>query len=257
MHKVIIGNWKMYPTYSDAMVLTSTLKTKLEKHHKVEIVIAPPTAWLIPVVDSWKSEHKHISFAAQSIWPEDQGAYTGDVSAYMLKDIVKYALIGHSEQRKNHHETNELVNRKVISALKWRIKPVVCIGETKRVFNEHNVRDASEWKKLFQQLEMALTNVDRHHFDDIIIAYEPVWAIGTQNPATPAYVSKVINELTTELKEIFKTGVKDLKFLYGGSVGPENVAAFLKEDNIDGLLVGGYSVKANDFETICRLASSL
>ena len=112
-NKLIVGNWKMYPTLSDSMVLASTLKKSLEEINGVEVVLAPPTAWLVSIAETWKHKPQHLSLAAQNIWPNDQGAYTGEVSAYLLKNIVQYAIVGHSERRQNALDDNQLVHQKI------------------------------------------------------------------------------------------------------------------------------------------------
>src|SRR5438552_629434 len=115
MAKVIIGNWKMYPTLSDSLVLTATLKKGLEELKGVEVIIAPPQPWLVPVIEAWGHRLSHVHFASQNIWPDDQGAFTGETSAYLLKNLIRSALVGHSERRLNNHETNDLIHEKILS----------------------------------------------------------------------------------------------------------------------------------------------
>ena len=131
MTKLIVGNWKMYPTLSDSLVLAAGFKKSLEDIRGVEIVLAPPTAWLVPVIESWKHQLPHVHFAAQNIWPNDQGAYTGEVSAYMLKNIVQYAIVGHSERRALG-ETDEVVSKKLKAVLAEGLVPILCVGEKER-----------------------------------------------------------------------------------------------------------------------------
>lgn len=253
--KLIIANWKMYPTYSDAMVLASSFQTRLEDLRGVEVTIAPPTAWLLPVIESAKTKHSHLSFTAQNIWPDDQGAYTGEVSPYLLKDLVKYALVGHSERRKHQGEDNDLIREKVAACLKWHIKPVLCIGENRKVLTDGKLNQA-EWTKLTDQLMEGLNGIAKHQLESVVIAYEPVWAIGTSNPASAEYTVEVITRLKKALGDKFGKEAQEMKFLYGGSVDSHNVASYLHQDEIDGLLVGGASVKAKEFIDICRIASA-
>jgi triosephosphate isomerase len=224
----------------------------------VEIVIAPPTAWLMPIIESWKTRHSHISFAAQNVWPEDQGAYTGETSPYMLKNLVKYAIVGHSERRKYQGEDNDLIREKIASCLKWHIKPIFCIGETKKVLNDGKLNE-TEWEKLVDQLIEGLSGLGKHQLEDIVIAYEPVWAISANNSEKPTivdYAVEVISRLRAKLADKYGKEAAGVKFLYGGSVESHNVGEYLREDEISGLLVGGASVKAKEFISICQIASA-
>ena len=253
--KIVVANWKMYPTYADAMVLSGAFQSGLEDLKGVEVIIAPPTAWLLPMTESWKTKHSHVSFAAQNIWPEDQGAYTGETSVYMLKNVIKYAIIGHSERRRYQKEDDDLLREKVLACLKWQVKPILCIGEAKKVIVDGELQEV-EWKKLSDQLLEGLAGLNKHQLEDVIIAYEPVWAIGSQNPATAEYTVEVVKRLRKVLAEKFDGAATTVRFLYGGSVGSSNAATYLREDEIAGLLVGGASVKANEFIEICQIASA-
>jgi triosephosphate isomerase len=256
MVKTIVGNWKMYPTLSDSVMLAHSLKTGLQEIKGVEVVLAPPTPWLVSVIEEWKHSLGHIHFAAQNIWPHDQGAYTGETSAYFLKSLVRYAIIGHSERREHIGETNELVHEKVQACLRWQIKPIMCIGEEKKVLSSKGIADEYQWERLVDQLIEGLRGVQEHRLDDVIIAYEPVWAIGTRNPATPEYAAEVIRRLREKLAEKYSSkAAGHVKFLYGGSVEAKNAQEFLRQNEIDGLLVGSASVKSKEFIGICRAAA--
>lgn len=257
MSKVVVGNWKMFPTLSDSVVLAGALKRGLETLGGVEVVIAPPTAWLIPVHEHWRHRPKHVHFAAQNIWPEDQGAFTGETSAYLLKDIVSYAIVGHSERRAQG-EDNDLVSRKLHAALKWHLTPVVCIGETKRALFTDGTVDPSQWRRLTDQLSSLLEGISATQLEKIVISYEPVWAVGTSNPANPDYAHKMIERLAGKVAEKYgQTAAGNLRFLYGGSVNASNAVDYLRYPNIAGVMPGSASVKAKEFIRICDEASRL
>jgi triosephosphate isomerase len=256
---LIIGNWKIYPTLSDALVLASSLRRRLETMKGAEVVLAPPQAYLVSVVESWGHALPHVKFAAQNVWPEDQGAYTGETSAYMVKDVAKYALVGHSERRRYAGEEDDLIREKIQACLRWQLHPVLCVGESKRVMDATGRFDAHQWQKLSEQLMEALHGVKDDFIHRLIIAYEPVWAIsqgGVGNPAKPEYAQVVIARLRERLAEKYgKERSREVRFLYGGSVTSDDAADFLRSPDVDGLLVGAASVKAKEFLEICELAA--
>lgn len=258
MQKIIVGNWKMYPTLGDSIVLAGEFKQAFEAIKGVEVVLAPPTAWLVSVHESWKHKLPHVSLASQNVWAEDQGAFTGEVSAYLLKDLITYAIIGHSERRSNNGETNELISKKIQAALKWGITPIVCVGETKKVLLADGTTDAHEWQKLSEQLLEALDGLSNEKKKEVIIAYEPVWAIGSSNPAKPEYTLAIIEKLRGVVTEKYGRELAySLQFLYGGSVNASNAADYLRYSEINGLLVGSASVKAKEFIDICKQAAAV
>lgn len=251
----IIGNWKMYPSLSDALVLASRLKQELEKIRGVEIVLAPPLPWIIPIQEQWHY-HKHgVQFAAQSLAAADQGAYTGETSNYFMKDIVGQVIIGHSERRQAG-ETKEDVAAKLASALKWKLKPTVCIGELRPVLDGGKLEPIG-WHHLLTQAKAVLAGLKESDFPKLGLAYEPVWAIGGGKAARPEYVAEVLDRLMIALTDEFGPNVKEITWLYGGSVDSTNAVDYLRLKEVDGLLVGSASVKAKEFIQICHLASSL
>lgn len=254
--KLVVGNWKMYPTLSDSLVLAATLKRSFEDLRGVEVVLAPPTAWLVTLVESWKHKLPQVHFAAQNVWPNDQGAYTGETSVYMLKNIVQYAIIGHSERRQYAGEDNDLIHQKVQACLQWGIKPILCVGESKKMIDVKGSFDNYQLGIVSEQLLEGVSAAKKDNFSKVAVAYEPIWAIGTNNPATAEYTCQVIAKLKEKLTEKFGVGSAEMvKFLYGGSITTANVADFLQYSEIDGLLAGGVSVKAKEFIQICRLAA--
>lgn len=258
MKKLVVGNWKMYPTLPDSIVLATTLRHALQDISGVEVAIAPPTPWLLPISEAWKHKLPHLRLAAQNIWPDDQGAYTGEVSAYMLKNIVSYAIVGHSERRRYGNEDNELVGEKIQSCLRWGITPILCVGEAKKMVNAEGETDSYQWSRLSEQLLEGLKSVPKEKLAEVVIAYEPVWAVGSHNPAKPEYASQVIRKLRQKLADTHGASqAEQVRFIYGGSVTAENAGDYLRQSEIAGLLPGNVSVKAKDFLAICRLAATL
>lgn len=256
MRKLIVGNWKMYPTLSDSVVLAGSLKHSLEALRGVEVALAPPTAWLMPVLEHWKHKLPQVSFAAQNIWADDQGAYTGEVSAYFLKSIVKYVILGHSERRRYLGESSDLVNQKVLSAMRWRIKPIICVGELKKAIDEKGQIKEKDYQQLVSQLQESCEGIRKEYLSEITIAYEPVWAIGA-SAASAEYVVDVIKRLRQELAKEYGSAADNVRFIYGGSVEASNAGEFLRHSEIQGLLVGSASVKAKEFSQICQIASQI
>jgi len=255
--KIIVGNWKMYPSLSDALVLAASLKKSLDEIRSVEVVLAPPNAWLVPVIEAYSRRGKHIHFASQNVFSEDQGAFTGEVSAYLLRNLIDYAIVGHSERRALG-EDSHFVNEKVHSCLRWKIRPILCIGEHQRIFDSSHKTRSDQLRKVNDQLLTGLGGVKEADLDKVIIAYEPVWAVGTRHSATPHYAVEVINKLRDRLVHRYsKRAVFEMTFLYGGSVERSNAHDYLKYPEIGGLLLGGASVKAGEFAAICRLAASI
>ena len=258
--KLVVGNWKMYPTMSDSLVLASTLKKNLEELSGVEVVLAPPTAWLVPIMESWKHRLPHLHLAAQNVWSDDQGAFTGEVSAYTLKNLISYAIVGHSERRRFAGETNDLTQQKIHACLQWGIKPILCVGETKKMIDTQGNFDAYQLEKVTEQMLEGLAAVKEDGFSKVVVTYEPVWAISANQAAvvaTPEYTLQVIGKLKEKLAQKFGASAAGLvRFLYGGSVNADDAAEFLRYPEIGGVLVGSDSVKAADFIKICRMAAA-
>lgn len=248
MKPLVIGNWKMNTTLAEATVLASGIKEGLADIPAVEVVLCPPFPFLVPVAEVL---HRHplpnVSLGAQNIFWKEEGAYTGEVAAPMLGGIAKYVIVGHSERRGLFHETDKEVNLKVRLALKHNLIPIICIGELKRpsqtVIDDPSGLSKANIATLLNQLREATSDIKS---ENVIVAYEPVWAISTTAGATPAtgyYAGAVAGLIKHEL---------DAPVLYGGSVDSSNAAEFAKQEDIDGLLVGGASLKVNSFIAICR-----
>jgi len=243
-HYFMAGNWKMHKTNSEAVALAKELKQELAGCRD-KVMVAPAFTALSDVSKVLKGSN--ILLGAQNMGQEEQGAHTGEVSVLMLKEIgVQVVILGHSERRHTYLETDELVNKKVLLALKHGLEVVLCVGETLEE------RDAGRLEAVIgTQVKKGLAGVAASDLDKITIAYEPVWAIGTGKTATPedadsvhAYIRRVFAGLYGD------AAAKKLCIQYGGSVKPENVAQLMAKPNIDGALVGGASLKADSFKAI-------
>jgi triosephosphate isomerase len=248
---IIAGNWKMYKTAADALALVSELKKELVgvKDKDVEVVVCPPFTALYVVATMLQGES--IKLGAQNVHWEKEGAFTGEIAGPMLKESgVQYAIVGHSERRQYFGETNEGVNKRAKAALANGIRPIVCVGETlaqrEAGHTEIVVRD---------HIAGALAGFPKDAMLDTVIAYEPVWAIGTGKTATPAQAQEVHAFIRELLAAMFDPSVADkVRIQYGGSVKPANAKELLGQPDIDGALVGGASLDAKGFTDIVKAA---
>jgi len=243
MRKIIIaGNWKMHKTKGDAEALAYSIKEKTKPRENVEMVLFPPFTSLESVGKILQDSF--ILLGAQNMFYEKEGAFTGEISPVMLKAVgCKYVILGHSERRKYFQESDELINRKLHSALEEGLIPILCVGET---LEEREGGKAEEVVET--QVKNGLKNWEGKR--EVIIAYEPVWAIGTGRTATPEIASKMHYFIREILKELVGELSQEISILYGGSVKPDNVDELMKEEEIDGVLVGGASLKVDSFVRI-------
>lgn len=241
---IIAGNWKMNKTAKEAVELINELKPLVAKA-KCEVVVCVPYTDLFAVEEAVRGSK--IRVGAENVAWADSGAFTGEISAEMLKEVpVSYVIIGHSERRQYFGETDETVNKRLKQALKYGLKPIVCVGET-LVEREKN-RTKRVLKK---QILEGFKDVTAEDFDNVVIAYEPVWAIGTGKTATAEDANKTIGYIRSLIKKTFGAEVaKKLRIQYGGSMKPSNAKELMAMRNIDGGLIGGASLKANDFAAI-------
>ncbi len=241
---MVAGNWKMNNTTGESVKLARSIKENITNITSGDIVLAPPFTSLSAVYEVIKDSP--LSLAAQNMFYEDKGAYTGEISPAMLKDTgCTYVIIGHSERRKYFHETDENVNLKVKKCLTVGLKPIVCVGETE----EERETGITEFV-IGTQVRKGLAGIEK--LDNITVAYEPVWAIGTGKNATPIEAEEVHHFIRNLLAETYRDAVNDLKILYGGSVTPDNIGDLIGMKNIDGALVGGASLKSESFIGIIR-----
>jgi triosephosphate isomerase (TIM) len=242
---LIAANWKMYKTPAEAKAFTSAFLPLVAGHTRDEIALFPSVTSLATVVDAVAGSN--VAAGLQNMHFAEEGAYTGETSAAMLKAVgATHTLIGHSERRQYFNETNDIVNRKLHTALKHGIIPVVCIGE---ILDEREAGDTDHVLKA--QITEALEGITAEAAAPIVIAYEPVWAIGTGKTATPELAVEAHQIIRAEVANLLGSDVAAaLRILYGGSVKPENATALLGEEEIDGALVGGASLKPDSFAAI-------
>jgi triosephosphate isomerase (TIM) len=247
---LIAGNWKMFKTIPEAVNLVNIIKAGVHKVTDCDVVVCPSFTVLSAVSEAIRDSG--IELGAQDLYYETEGAFTGEISPLMLKDVgCRYVIIGHSERRALFNETDELVNKKVIAALKYNIVPIMCIGET---LEERESRRAFEVVKL--QLDHSLGELKAEEVERIVVAYEPVWAIGTGRTAAPEQAEQMHSYIRRLLDEKYGAGAREhVKILYGGSVKPDNIAQLMAKPNVDGALVGGASIKAESFIQIAANAS--
>ena len=244
---MIAGNWKMNKTHAEALSLASGLKQCMSDLKDIDLVVAPVFTALSSVATSLSDSG--IKLAAQNCYPADNGAFTGEISPLQLKDIgCSYSLVGHSERRQLFAESDAFINTKMKALLAAGVLPILCIGET---------LEERECGKMFdilkQQIVVALDGIDPQQAFEIVIAYEPVWAIGTGKTATSAQAEEVHLFIRDVLCTLYgRTVSQQIRILYGGSVKPDNVDELMAQPNIDGALVGGASLKVEDFSRIAH-----
>lgn len=243
--KIIAGNWKMNKTPSEAVALIEELKP-LVKNDDVDVVFCVPAIDIIPAVEAVKGTN--ISIGAENMYFEESGAYTGEVAANMLVDAgVKYVIIGHSERREYFAETDETVNKKVLKALEHGITPIICCGES---LTQRKQGIYLEW--IAMQIKIAFQNVTAEQAKGCVIAYEPIWAIGTGETATDDQAEEVCAAVRKVIGEVYDESVAEaIRIQYGGSMNAGNAASLLAKPDIDGGLVGGASLKADFGKIVC------
>lgn len=253
VHKpLIIANWKMNPASPEEVErLWDSIKEGIKKNKQTEIVICPPFVWL-PFI-SGVSAAGGITFGAQDCFWENKGAYTGGISPLMLKETgCQYVLVGHSERRKYFGENDEMINRKLKAVLKNRLKPVFCVGEEVRdSFNEDGKQINEMGLIVGEQLEKGLVGVSAEKAKEIIFAYEPVWAIGTGQSCLPDDAMKAHLFIRKILSKLYDRKIAEkVRVIYGGSVDGKNASDYIQSAKMDGILVGGASINASEFNKI-------
>jgi triosephosphate isomerase (TIM) len=246
---IIAGNWKMHRDHLEAIQLVQKLAYHLDEadYEGQEIVVCPPFVALRSVQTLLQSDKLPIGLGAQNVHPEDEGAFTGEISAPMLARLdVRYVICGHSERRELFAETDEIVNAKVQAVQRHGMRPILCVGE---VLEQREAGDAVE--VVVGQLRGSLAGVRVTDPDELVIAYEPVWAIGTGRTASAADAQEMCAAIRTELAAIYDQATADgIRIQYGGSVKPGNVRELMSQPDIDGALVGGASLSSEDFALI-------
>ncbi len=253
MRKTIIaGNWKMYKTLREGQELVIALRRELYQIENVDIVVCPPYTSLAYLADAL--ETSNILIGAQDVYWQDEGAFTGEISPLMLKDIgCKFVIIGHSERRQYFGETNESVNNKIKAALKQGLTPIVCVGETLS-----QRESGSTFKVLDDHIENGLKGIIDSDALKIVIAYEPVWAIGTGKTATAQQAQEAQKYIRDLLRKMYNNEIADtIRIQYGGSVKGENITELMSQPDVDGALVGGASLKVETFAEIIKKAAGV
>lgn len=258
MSKLIIGNWKCNPaSFNEAQRLFGVIKKGINKDENVEVVICPPFIYLSSLITA--SQNKIVLGAQNCFW-EQKGAFTGEISPDELKDIgCQYVIIGHSERRKYFQETDEMINKKVKAILKSRLKPILCLGEeTRDTFNSEG-QPLNEMSLIIgEQVKKNLAGVPAARIRDIVIAYEPIWAIGLGHPCSSDDAMKASLFIRKTLTQLYdRSTAEKAKIIYGGSVNSQNVNDYIKEAQMDGVLVGGASLNGSEFIKIYEISSGL
>jgi triosephosphate isomerase len=247
--KLIVGNWKMNLTIHEASLYVHKLSDKMKPRRNVEVVLA--TGFLTLPSLSLQIDHRHFKLAAQNLYWRDDGAFTGEVSAHQLRGLVQYALIGHSERRHIFGEHDKDIRSKVQAAIRNGITPILCVGETA---HERAAKETSG--VLHDQLTGGLANVTAEEVADLVIAYEPVWAIGSGTPALPRDIEHASKVIRRQIEHLYgKSTAESVRVIYGGSVSSHNAKDFLAVPGIDGLLPGGSSLNAEEFIAIIEAAN--
>lgn len=245
---IIAGNWKMYKNRDEALEFIFNVNLELPSNEFVETIICPPSLYVRDLV---KRQEENLKIGAQNMSQFDEGAYTGELSGAMLKNVgVQYVIIGHSERRAYFNETDNSVNQKVFAALKNDLIPIVCVGEALKIRE-----DGKHEKFVEKQIIDALDGLKVSDMVNIVIAYEPIWAIGTGHTATPKQANDMIMFIRKTIKKMFNDKVgEEIRILYGGSVNTKNIDDLLKESDIDGALVGGASLDSKSFLYLAHAA---
>jgi len=248
---IIAGNWKMNKTVAEAVSFVQEIREALQGIRGVDKVLCPPFVALVPVRELLAGTD--IGLGAQNMYYEEKGAYTGEISPLMLEGLCQYVILGHSERRAYFGETDEGVNRKIKAALAHGLTPIVCVGES---LEQHEAGETEAW--VSGQVRAALAGLTPEQVRGIIIAYEPIWAIGTGKAATPEGANAVIaGPVRGTIAELYGDEVAQaVRVQYGGSVKPQNIGPFMEQPEIDGALVGGASLKP-DFVDIVRIAAEV
>ena len=246
---MIAGNWKMNTTVSEAIALVNEMRQPLDEIDGVDKVVCPPFVSLAAVYGAVKGSS--VRLGAQNLYFKEKGAYTGEISPLMLADLCEIVIIGHSERRQFFDDTDEVVNNKIKAALKVGLKPILCVGEKL----EDNEAGKTE-EVVTGQLGSSLAGID--YSTSLIVAYEPIWAIGTGKAATSQQANDIIGLIRRNISQLYGgEAAGELRILYGGSVNGANATELMQQPEIDGALVGGASLKAEEFLSIVRQTSTI
>jgi len=246
----------------EALVLAGRVSKSVERIKHLDVVLCPPAVYIYPIFDYLKARPLNLYLGVQNAMWGEEGEYTGETSLLFVKGICRYVILGHSERRHKFSETDQDINKKVIFALKYGFTPIVCVGEEERFHLEDHFKTEVERMKrqggIISQIDNALIGASASEVRKAVIAYEPVWAIGTGNEATGAYAASICYIIKSHLSEKYGEDVaKDIKILYGGSTNSGNTKEYMLQPSVDGLLVGGSSLKAAEFVKMCQIISEV
>jgi triosephosphate isomerase len=246
---LVAGNWKMHRTASDTKVLIEDIVKRVDRVSNIDLVVCPPFTSLA-VAHETLGRHSILALGAQTMHSSKEGAFTGEISGPMLREFgVRYVILVHSERRQYDNETSEKVAAKAIAAVSYHLRPIVCVGETL------SQRESNETEAVIEsQVHTSLTGFSQEQIEELVIAYEPVWAIGTGKVATPKQANDVHHQIRKLLVKLFGPKGADIRILYGGSVKPDNAVDLMSQPDIDGALVGGASLDARAFFDIIEAA---
>jgi triosephosphate isomerase (TIM) len=248
---VMAGNWKMNKTVSEGAGLAQQISNEYDNSwaDKVEVITCTPFVDLKPVIEVFHFDKQNIKVGAQNCYFQPSGAFTGEISVDMLKNIgVSHCIIGHSERREIFKETDDLVNKKAHALINGSITPIICVGESL------DIRDNNTYNEFVEsQVQAAFDSISLSDAKNCIIAYEPIWAIGTGRTATPDQAQEVCSTIRNKIQDLYDSDVaSNIRILYGGSMKPENACGLLSKPDIDGGLIGGASLKAQSFIDLCK-----
>jgi len=249
---IIAGNWKMYKTIGESVALVEAMRESLDEIETVDSVVCPPSVCLSAVAAALKSSR--VGVGAQNMYFEEDGAYTGEIAPGMLVGLCDYVILGHSERRAYFGETDEGVNRKTKAALAHGLIPIICVGETEAQYD-----DGKTDVVVRSQVTAALEGLAAEQVPSLVIAYEPIWAIGTGKAATAADANRVTGGvIRNAIGELFgKATAQAVRIQYGGSTKPVNIVEFMEQPDIDGALVGGASLRPDSFVEMVRLTAGV
>ncbi len=254
MHRkpIIAGNWKMHKTLDEALALARGVREGVKDIHHVETVVCPPFVSLLAVAGALA--HSHVGVGAQNVFFEEKGAFTGEVAPGMLEGMVDYCIIGHSERRHIFGESDEWVNKKAHALLAHGITPIICVGES---LEQNQAGETDTFVRA--QVEAALQGLSADQVASLVIAYEPIWAIGTGLTASPEAANAIIaGSIRGAIADLYDTATAQaVRIQYGGSTKPGNIVGFMQQPDIDGALVGGASLTAASFVEMVRLTAAL
>ena len=249
--KLIVGNWKMHLNTHQASLYLHKLSEKVSVHQDVEAVLCPN--FLVLQSLSLQVNHRQFKLGAQNCYWRDEGAFTGEVSATMLHGVADYVIVGHSERRHVFGEHEKDIRHKVQAVVRNRMKAILCVGET-----AHERADGETLHVIHDQLTSGLLNVTSSELSEVVVAYEPVWAIGSGDPVKPSDLKTVVTAIRKQIKALYgEKASETVRILYGGSVNADNTDGFLAVDGVDGFLVGGASLKADEFASIIEKAHNV